>query len=400
MATDAQQLRQRFLLLGAGTVLALLLLLAVVAGNAANAYLRQQAQDRGRDVVIRAASAVTAYLHERRREAEALAASPSIVAVAKTASQNAVKQKLPQYDVPTLERLFSRTRELGGGPDVGSYLTDYTSHSDFVRILLTESHGYSVMGSERAAAFAHGDEPWWQSTWSQGEYVSSPESDRESGVLSMEYDVVVRPNRMVQPSGVLKAVFPLEQLRVLIAGATLGDRAYLEVVDNRGAMVTAPNGRDLLKIDSIATSVPRADTAVAVSVSTAQGDELVTAAPTNDGAWRVLLRQPAAKAYAGAAKAQRAIWLGALALLLVSVGMLWGLGGWLNQRVTEPVREAGRIAGRIAAGDLSVTVAGTRERTAEVAELISSIQSMVVALRRLVGAIRSAADESAAMASE
>jgi methyl-accepting chemotaxis protein len=79
---------------------------------------------------------------------------------------------------------------------------------------------------------------------------------------------------------------------------------------------------------------------------------------------------------------------------------LWVLGGWLNRRVTEPVREAGRIAGRVAAGDLSVAVAGTRERTAEVAELISAIQSMVVALRRLVGAIRTAADESAAMAAE
>jgi methyl-accepting chemotaxis protein len=400
MATDTQYLRRQFVLVGAGIVLALILALAVVGGNAANSFLRQQADDRGKDVVVRAASAVTVYFRERRREAEALAASPAVVTAARTASQDAVKRKLSESDVPTLERMFARSRQLGGDVDLQAYLGEYISHSDFIRILVTEAHGYSVMGSERASAFANGDSPWWQEAWAQGEYVSHPEADKDGGILAMEYDVAIRPSHMARPYGVLKAVFPLEQLRVLIAGATLGDRAYLEVVDGKGAMVTAPNGRDLLRIDSLAAAVPKADTAVTLLLTGSQGTELISAAPTNDGIWRVLLRQPVANAYAGAARAQHAVWIGAFAVLLVAIGMLWGLGRWLHQRVTEPVQEAGRIAGLVAAGDLSVAVAGTRERTAEVAELISSIQSMVVALRRLVGAIRTAADESAAMAAE
>lgn len=400
MPSDAQQLRQRFVLAGVGVALALVLVLAVVAGNAADSFLRKGAEDRGRDVAIRAATVVTQYLHERRREAEALASSPALVAAARAGTQEAVQRKLSKNDINTLERMFARTTQLGGDPDLQAYLRDYVSHSDFLRLFFTEAHGYTVMGSFKSEDFVQSDESWWQSAWAQGEYVAPPKPDTATGVLAMEYDVAVRPTRTARPLGVLKAVFPLEQLRVLLAGATLGDGAYIEVVDGHGALITGPNKQDLLKTVDIAAGIPKTDTGVAVILSTGRGDELVSTAPTNDGAWRVLYRQPVAQAFAGAATARRTIWLGALALLSVTVAALWALGGWLNRRVTEPVREAGRIAGLVAAGDLSVAVAGTRERTAEVAELISSIQSMVVALRRLVGAIRTAADESAAMASE
>ena len=400
MPNDVQQLRQRFVFAGIGVALALVLVLAVVAGNAAGTFLRRSAEGRGKDVVVRAATVVTQYLHERRREAEALATSPAMVAAARAGTQDANQRKLPKNDINTLERMFARTTQLGGDPELQAYLRDYVSHSDFLRLFFTEAHGYTVMGSYKSEDFVQSDESWWTNAYASGEYVSPPKADTATGVLAMEYDVAVRPSRTVRPLGVLKAVFPLEQLRVLLAGASNGDGAYLEIVDAKGALISAPTKQDLLKTADVAASIPRSDTAVALTLPTSRGDELIAAAPTNDGTWKVLYRQPVDLAFAGAATARRTIWLGAFALLLVTVVALWVLGGWLNRRVTEPVREAGRIAGRVAAGDLSVAVAGTRERTAEVAELISSIQSMVVALRRLVGAIRTAADESAAMAAE
>src|SRR2546428_798773 len=85
---------------------------------------------------------------------------------------------------------------------------------------------------------------------------------------------------------------------------------------------------------------------------------------------------------------------GALAL----AAALWGLGGWVDRRLAEPVRAAGLIASRVAGGDLSVTVVTQHTETAAMGDLLSSVHSMVVALRRLVGAIRTAADEAAAMA--
>src|SRR5213594_1150487 len=79
---------------------------------------------------------------------------------------------------------------------------------------------------------------------------------------------------------------------------------------------------------------------------------------------------------------------------------LWGLGGWVDRRLAEPVRAAGLIASRVAGGDLSVTVVTQHTETAAMGDLLSSVHSMVVALRRLVGAIRTAADEAAAMAAQ
>ena len=89
------------------------------------------------------------------------------------------------------------------------------------------------------------------------------------------------------------------------------------------------------------------------------------------------------------------IWLGAAALLVLALLLVWRLGTWVTERVTEPVRAAGAVASRVAGGDLSVTVVTHRTGSSEVGDLLSSVHSMVVALRRLVGAIRGAADEAA-----
>src|SRR5438132_1267618 len=92
-------------------------------------------------------------------------------------------------------------------------------------------------------------------------------------------------------------------------------------------------------------------------------------------------------------------WRGAAGALALA-GALWGLGGWVDRRLAEPVKAAGLIASRVAGGDLSVTVVAQQTETAAMGDLLSSVHSMVVALRRLVGAIRTAADEAAAMAAQ
>src|SRR5205807_2481903 len=92
-------------------------------------------------------------------------------------------------------------------------------------------------------------------------------------------------------------------------------------------------------------------------------------------------------------------WLGAAGALALA-GALWGLGGWVDRRLAEPVKAAGLIASRVAGGDLSVTVVAQQTETAAMGDLLSSVHSMVVALRRLVGATRTAADEAAALVAQ
>src|SRR5919197_1729297 len=134
--------------------------------------------------------------------------------------------------------------------------------------------------------------------------------------------------------------------------------------------------------------------------SSRSGNEVVATEPANQGAWWVVVRQPTSEAYAAARSGVRSVVLGAILLCATSLGMIFALAQRLHRTVTEPVRAAGAIASRVAGGDLSVTVATHRAEASEVADLLSSVHSMVVALRRLVGAIRAAADEAAAMATE
>jgi methyl-accepting chemotaxis protein len=166
-------------------------------------------------------------------------------------------------------------------------------------------------------------------------------------------------------------------------------------------VLVSPDRTLLLQVLPDKDRIPLAPEAATAHITTTAGNrELVVSVPANQEEWWVLYREPAATAFAAARATQVTIWLGALLVAAVAVGAMFWLSQRLNRLVTEPVRAAGAIASRVAGGDLSVTVATHRAEASEVAELLSSVHSMVVALRRLVGAIRAAADEAAAMATE
>jgi methyl-accepting chemotaxis protein len=400
MTTRSSQLQQSFLLTGVGSAAVLVVLLALVAGNSANTTLRRQANDRGREVATRVSALVTQYLRERRREAEVLAQLPDVVDAARKASQDAVQRGLDKQDIATLERAFAGRRELGGDPTLQAFIRNYGQVSDFAEIFFTESHGYNVLASDRTSDFVQSDEDWWQQAFRQGAYEGEPAYDSSSAVVSISYNVAVRPTKTARPLGVLKAVFALDRLARLLAAADLGGDAVLEVVDERGHLVVSPDPKLLLQPLPDAALIPRRNAAVDTTLASARGEELVVSVPANEGRWWVVFRQPGASAYAAARATKQQIWFGALALFAVTIAVLVALGTWLNRRVTRPVKIAGEVAGKIASGDLSISVVSQQAETADVQELLSSVHTMVVALRRLVGAIRTAADEAAAMAAE
>jgi methyl-accepting chemotaxis protein len=257
-----------------------------------------------------------------------------------------------------------------------------------------------VLASDRTSDFVQSDEEWWQSTTRDGSYEGEPTYDSSASTVSIEYDVAIRDPQLARPLGVLKAVFALDRLNQLLAVSDLGDSAYLEVVDAHGHLLVSPDPSQLLHDLPQDAEIPRRETSQHVEIATSHGTELVISTPANRGRWWVLFRQPTRQAYAAARSTQRDIWLGALALLGITIAALIGFGDWLNRRVTQPVRAVGAIASRVAGGDLSVAVVMQRAEAGEVKDLLASVHSMVVALRRLVGAIRTAADEAAAMAAE
>jgi methyl-accepting chemotaxis protein len=400
MATKSQQLRQSFLASGAGAAIVLVALVAWVTGNGAKRILEQQADTRGREFAAREAVLVTHYLNERRREVVSLASMPQLIGAVRQAGQDATARGLDKMDIPTLERMFAASRQLGGDPALRDYLRAYTTISDFAEMFITERHGFNVLASGRPSDFVQRDEEWWQRAVEDGVYEGAATFDSSAAAVALEFDVAIRAPGFARPVGVLKAVFALDRLAKLLGSDELTGGAYLEVVDTGGRLLVARDPALLLQPLPNRDRIPLAAAPASARLETARGEELVVTAPANQGEWWVLYRQPAATAFAAARSTQRNVWLGALLVAALVVGALFWLSRRLSRLVTEPVRAAGAIASRVAGGDLSVTVSTHRAEAAEVGELLSSIHSMVVALRRLVGAIRSAADEAAAMAAE
>src|SRR5713101_9140711 len=403
MASRTQQFRQSFLLTGAVVALVLATGFALVSSRSVTRIVERQANERGRDVATHAASLVGMYLRERRREAEALARSPAVVRAALDGSQQAITQGLPRLDTPTLERMFNQRRMLGGDPDLAAYLRDYVQRSEFAELSFTESHGYSVLASNRTSDFVQSDKEWWRRAVATGVYEGVPRYDSSAAAVSLEYDVAIQTPRQAAPAVVLKAVFALDRLSRLLTPADVGDRVRLQVVDAQGVLIAGGGGSDqadLLHPIPDAAAVPRREHPDTATVSGAAGEELVVTVPVDNGKWWVVFRQPKAAAYAAARTTAANIVLWTVVLFGAALALLFGFWRRLNQRVTQPVKAAGAIASRVAGGDLSVTVVAERTGTAEVGDLLSSVHTMVVALRRLVGAIRTAADEAAAMATE
>jgi methyl-accepting chemotaxis protein len=401
MSSRTPQLRQSFLVTGAAVALVLVTGFAILSSRSAGRIVERQANARGQDLATHVASLVDLYLRERRHEAEALAGSPALVRAALDASQAAVRQRLPQLDIPTLERMFNQRRELGGDPDLAAYLRGYAQHSDFAELFFTESHGYNVLASDRTSDFVQSDEEWWQQAVKTGAYEGPPRYDSSAAVVSLEYDIAIRAPRLARPVGVLKAVFPLDRLSRLLAAADLPGGVRLEVVDAQGRRIVTPDSAELLRPLPQAADIPRQSLpATARVVGPGGSADLVVTVPTANGKWWVVFREPERAAYAVARTTATNIVLWTVALFGAALTLLFVFWRRLNRRVTEPVKAAGAIASRVAGGDLSVTVVTERTEAAEVGDLLSSVHSMVVALRRLVGAIRTAADEAAAMATE
>ncbi len=392
---------------GAGAAVLLVLFVAWITSNRVGSVLRHEADERGRDVAARSAAIVTQYMRERRREVTTLASEPQVIAAVQQAAQAAATRGLDRMSIPDLERTFNATRQLGGDPVLRDYLRAYPSTSDLAEIIVTESHGLTVLASDRPSDFVQRDETWWQRAISEGHFEGQAGFDSSANAASVELDVAIHAPRLRQPIGVVKAVVALDRLTALLSTQEVTSGAYLQLVDGRGDLLVTKDPALLLQTLPDKDRVPLGAEPRTGHITTVRDqDELVVSVPANQGGegggtqWWVLYREPLATAFATATSTQRAVWLGALLVAAIAVGALFWLSQRLGRLVTEPVRAAGAIASRVAGGDLSVTVSTQRAEAAEVGELMSSVHSMVVALRRLVGAIRAAADEAAAMATE
>jgi methyl-accepting chemotaxis protein len=400
VAKRARHLRFDILLTGAAITLLAVTILATLIGRAARRVLERQADERGVEVATRAGALATAYAQEHQRALILLAETPMIRSAADEAGQRARQMGLDALDIPTLEQRFRRQRALGGDPALRRYLQRFSERMGFEELMFTDDHGYIVLATGLTSDFVQSDEEWWRDAIAQGLFEGEAEYDSSAQALAIEIAVAIPGGGAGRPAGVVKGLLGLDRLALLMSGHDLGDEAFLQLVDARGRLLATPHDEDMLRQVDVDTTIMVPDSTVSRKVTTARGEELAVSIPANRNRWWVLFRQPTEQAYALAGKAQRAGWLGGLVLLAVVLAVLYRLGSWLTQRVTDPVRAAGEVARQVAAGDLAVVLTSHQSEAAEVTDLLSSIQAMVMALRRLVGAVRTASDEAAAMAAE
>src|SRR2546422_787439 len=353
MSSRTQQLRQSFLLMGAVVALVLVAGFALFSSRSVTRIVERQANERGQDMATHVASLVGMYLRERRREAEALARSPAVVRAALDGSQQAISRRLPQLDTPTLERMFNQRHVLGGDPELAAYFRDYVQRSEFSELFFTESHGYSVLASNRTSDFVQSDEEWWRQAVADGIYEGAPRYDSSAAAVSLEYDVAIRAPRVSAPVGVLKAVFPLDRLSQLLTAADAGAGVRLQVVDAQGMLIVGggggggkPNQADLLHPIPDAAAVPRRERPDTATVPGTSGEDLVVTVPVDNGKWWVVFRQPKATAYAAARTTAASIVIWTVVLFGATLALLFAFWRRLNKRVTEPVKAAGAIARR------------------------------------------------------
>lgn len=396
MATRSHHLSRRFLLAGVVIAGALTLMLGLGVGRGARTALQDVANRHAAEAARNAAAITDSYLRELRLTAKVLSSLPTIVEAARTASQTVTARRLDQLSIPDAERQFAATRKLGGDPALEAYLRSLPAQSELAEIFFTESHGYVVLSSDRTSDFAQQDEEWWQVAMRDGSYQSPVHYDSSAKTIVMEYDLAIRPAANARPVGVLKTSFGLDSLRGLVQSAEPEDTGALQLVDELGRMLTSAVLERLPENE-------RPDSAQRTGTTTARGahgDELVASVPVNGGRWHVVYRRPVAEAYGAARATERATWAGAMGLLALTVGLLLFFGRWLDRQITAPVRAAAAVTQQVANGDLALSLSAPRGGSGEMENLMTSVQTMVEALRRLVGAIRTSADESAAMAAE
>jgi methyl-accepting chemotaxis protein len=361
--------------------------------------VEQAAVEAVRQVSVRGATDVTAFLDAARRDLRRIAAAPSVVAAARDAGAEAARRGLAGLSTEVLEDRFAESRALLRDPVLQRYLTTVRDSSEFAELTLTDRSGLTALTAGTAVDFVQSDEEWWQQAMASGSYVGPPQFDETAGTAALDLAVRVDDPATGRPVGVLRG--PLRLARLAERLSAESEATVIEVVDSAGRVIATRDSTRLLRISVLAEWFDRDPNAVAGRFTIAgTGRWVVSAAPTAGDRWWVLAREPEPATFRAAHGIRRVITIAAVVLLLALLGVLAVVTAWLDRRVTGPMRTAVDVAQRVAGGDLTVEVTAAAVGAGEAEALLASFRTMVAELRTLVSGIRASAEELAAMAQQ
>ncbi len=396
----ARSLQRTLITAGVLAAIVVLAVISLLAWRAARSYLARDADARLSDIAQRSAALVGLYLHERRAELELIADGPAVATAAQAADAEAVRRGLTSQTPEQLERSFAATRSLDASPVVAEFLRSLEQHSDFTNLLFTDSHGFTAVAAHPLPRFGYAAQEWWQRAYRTGSFQGLPTVDERTRAVTLRMATAIPSAPGGRRVGVLSGEFDLAKLSRLVASSDARLHAEVEVVDRAGRLIITRDSSQVLKLMPGIDALTLTDTLARATLDVpGREDQRVAIARAWPVEWWVVVRQPVSVAYLSVAQLGRLLLVAALLLLLVGVAALTSLGAWLNRRVTVPVERMAQAATAVAAGDLSREMR-VSEGTSEVLHLGAALATMLDSLRRLVGAIRAAADEAAAMAAQ
>ena len=205
-------------------------------------------------------------------------------------------------------------------------------------------------------------------------------------------------NTMGQVVGVVATDVSLKVVWDIIDAVQVGEKGYIDVVDNKGTIVAHPDKERVLQKESFTTydyvaKVIDGQRDWTQGVSTRGEQSLIVYSSIVRNKWGVIVQEPMSEVMASVIHS--AVVTGVITLVAVLIALISAY--YVARSIVRPLEKLVNAADRVANGDLghSIEIQGV----AEITKLSEAFDAMIKALRRLV-ATTSATAETVSASSE
>ncbi|NOT09062.1 MAG: methyl-accepting chemotaxis protein [Gemmatimonadales bacterium] len=381
------------------TGVALLLLLAAVAWFGRRTIRERVLREADTGILQAAEQAslvIDRVVAEREGQVRLLASLPSVVDAARLGSTRAAALGLPNDSLEEAERRFDSTRTLDVDPRTRRFLRERGVSLDLAEVLVTDSHGYNAITTERTSDFVQSDEEWWRQAFSSGLSPASASFDESAGRVTISVASAVREGDSAAAAGVMKVVYGLGALQSALSAAATRGVVSVDLIDGEGRVIASSAGSADLKFFLGHPHLPKGevDAVVRYDDGVAQRASIRS---TNRSMWRVVAHTPEALPLGEISAATTALWATAFIVFVALSGALWAMNAFVTRRIAAPAARLAAAAESVAAGDLSIRLPESTVDD-EIGRLGRATSEMIRGLRTLTVAIKDSAEETTSMA--
>lgn len=384
--------------MGAAAGLVLTLGLLWLGNVLVSRHSDSEANHRLQDAAERTALVLEEMMRERERQLLLLASTPDVVDAARAAATRATAEGLVNRSIDENERAYAERRSMDVDTRVRDFLRLQLSVLGVAEIILTDSHGFNAVTTQRTSDFVQSDESWWTSAAARGLAPPTASYDESAQQAVVAMAGAVRANPGSPLAGVVKVSFGLRDFDATLdrTGGTSG--IQIDLLDEAGRVIAGSNsGTRFVALPGLASEALATADQEPFSYGEGASRQRIAVRSVAGNKWRMAAHIPEA-ALASEARSERLMLdLGIVTLGALMLGALWYLGRVLSHRIVSPAERLVAAAGAVAAGDLTDRGAGD---AASEGQLDRATREMLGRLRQLAASMRQAAHETGAQSTE